>query len=283
MGIRIRKIGFFILLSSAFSACDKFEMRGFFLSYESADERFGQSMEWNSARPFREITVPVDSYTLFAAADIHVGGTHNLDILLDDAIGADVTAVIMVGDLTSGHAEDFLTFQQHLPDQDTLVTFQIPGNHDYYFDGWKQFYAIFGSATYLFTVRTPEATDLFICLDTGSGTLGSDQLEWLKHVLETERPNHRRCVVFTHNNLFRIRHTASTNPVVEELYVLADLCVRHEIDMVVTGHDHVKNEVALGNTRHITMDALLDDYKDAGYFRMWVEQGVIGYEFVELR
>lgn len=99
-----------------------------------------------------------------------------------------------------------------------------------YFHGWKQFYSLFGSSTYLFIVKTPQSTDVFICLDSGSGTLGSNQLDWLKDILETERPNYRRCVLFTHVNLFRIRHTISANLPVEELYVLMELCVKHQID-----------------------------------------------------
>ena len=157
------------------------------------------------------------------------------------------------------------------------------GNHDLYFDGWKQFYTHFGSTTYLFTVETPEASDLFICLDTGSGTLGSNQLEWLKNMLQEERPNYRKCVIFTHNNLFRIRHTTSTNPFVEEVRVLSELCLKHEIDMVITGHDHERNAVKFGNTTHITMDALQDISENAGYFTLFINQGEIDFEFVELK
>ena len=52
--------------------------------------------------------------------------------------------------------------------------------------------------------------------------------------------------------------------------------------MVVTGHDHLKNDVILGNTTHITMDALEDDFEDAGYLNLSIKQGKIEYEFVNL-
>ncbi|MDZ7739739.1 MAG: metallophosphoesterase [Bacteroidales bacterium] len=283
MAIRLKKSVFIIILLLAFSSCEKFEMRGFFLSYESANIRFEQSMEWNKDHPFMEIDIEAEEYTIFAMSDSHSGGTVNLNFFLDEAVAEGAVAALMAGDLTTGHAEDYRVFKDHLPDPDSLLCFPVVGNHDLYFDGWKQFYSLLGSSTYLFTVSTPQAADLFICLDTGGGTLGSDQLAWLKDVLQTRRSSYRHCIIFTHNNLFRIRHTASTNPPVEELRVLTDLCVRHNINMVLSGHDHKKNEAALGNTVHITMDALQDGYKDAGYLVLDIGPDRVAHEFVQLQ
>jgi predicted phosphodiesterase len=277
-----KKIICWLLLFFSFSACEKFEMRGFILSYETANQRFEQSMDWNYEHPFKEITIPVEDYTIYAMSDCHAGGTKNLDFFLNEAKRMNAVAAVMAGDLTRGHAKDYYTFQQHLPSQDSLISFQMVGNHDLFFDGWKQFYSLFGSTSYIFTVKTPQASDLYICLDTGGGTLGSNQLDWLKDILETDRPNYRHCILFTHNNLFRIRHTDSANPFVEELQVLIELCIKHQIDMVVAGHDHLKNVVKLGNTTHITLDALEDDFKQAGYLILSVKQGKIEYEFINL-
>lgn len=52
-------------------------------------------------------------------------------------------------------------------------------------------------------VNTSEASDLFICLDSGSGTLGEKQLAWLREILEKKRANSQNCFVVTHNNFFR--------------------------------------------------------------------------------
>jgi hypothetical protein len=279
---RLIKIGMLLFLMAILNACDKFEMRGFVVSYESVDERFDQSMDWNNTHPYREIILPTDNYHFFVMGDSHLGGTENFDFFINEAQKTNAAATIMNGDLTNGHNEDFERFFQHLPRQDSLVSFQITGNHDLYFHGWKQFYSLFGSSTYLFTVKSPNASDLFICLDSGSGTLGNKQIEWLKDILEKERPNHRRCVMFTHNNLFRARHTFSTNPQVEELYVLMDWCVKYNIDMVVGAHDHVRNVVHLGNTTYLTMDALLDNYDHAGFLKLFFNQGEIEFEFMNL-
>ena len=271
-----------LLTVFALVSCDKFEMRGFVLSYESADERFIQSMDWNATHPYREIMVADDDYTLFVMGDSHVGGTDNLDVYFENAISENAAAAVMVGDMTSGHAEDFDTFYQHMPGTDDLFTFPIAGNHDLYFHGWKKYRELFGTSTYLFSVITPTAKDLYICLDSGGGTLGKLQLNWLRDVLKEERAEYRKCVIFTHVNLFRIRQTTSTNPNIEELQVLTDLTVRYDVNMMVTAHDHKRNVVELGPTVHITMDALLDDYEYASYLKLNVNDGDLNYEFVEL-
>lgn len=276
----IKKISLMLLSTVLFISCERAEIRGFFTSYDSVNERFKQSQEWNNGHPLPDLTVPTDDYVIFAMGDSHVGTTENLDRFLSDAKRDHAIAAVMVGDLTTGHAEDFETFYRHLPLQDTLVTFQMVGNHDLYFDGWKQFFTYFGSSSYFFTVKTPSASDLFICLDSGGGTLGSSQMDWLKEVLEIERPGCRRCIIFTHLNLFRLRHTLSANPFVEELRVLTELFVGHSVDMVISGHDHLKNSIAFGNTTIITMDALIDGFRDAGYLILEVKDGFPDYKFI---
>lgn len=277
----LKKIIILLVGSLIFSACDKFEMRGFLFSYESVDQRFEQSMEWNSGNPYKAINISEKEYNIAVMADSHVGNTKNLDLFLDETINMNAIAAVMAGDLTNGHEQDYKTFNEHLTNHTNLLTFPIAGNHDLYFDGWKNFYSLFGSTTYMFTVNTPTASDLFICTDTAGGTLGKDQLEWLTGILETERHKHRYCIIFTHNNLFRIRHTTSTNPFVEELRVLMELSIKYQIDMVIAGHDHARNVVQFGNTTHITLDALTDSYKDPGYLKLTIKDE-IEYEFVNL-
>jgi predicted phosphodiesterase len=279
---RFKQIASIVFVSLVFLSCDQFEMRGFVDAYESADERFNQSMEWNSNHPFQEITVSKDDYSFFVMGDSHIGSTKNLDFFLQEAVKSKAEAVVMVGDITMGYAEDFETLKQHLPAKDVIPSFLIIGNHDLYFDGWKTYFSLFGSTTYYFSVKTPQSTDLFICLDSGSGTFGSKQLDWLKEVLESKRPLYRRCVLFSHVNLFRIRHTFSGNPFVEELRVLLELCAKNKIDMVVSGHDHKGNVVTFGNTTFVTMDLLQDDFENSGYFKLFVKNGKIEYEFVNI-
>ena len=264
------------------SACDKADLTGMFVTTESVDDRFEQSVAWNEAHSAIELVASTDDYSLYAMGDSHIGNPRNLDTLLQRAKENDIKAVVMVGDITTGKADQYEVLDKHIPSQDSIRTFFVAGNHDVYFGGWKEFYRRFGSSTYYFTVKTPSANDLYICLDTGSGTLGSKQLAWFKNVLETNRKEYRRCVVFTHNNLYRVRHTGSTNPVAEEIATLSELFLIHDVDMVITGHDHEGNVRVFGKTTHITMDALLVEYKGAGYFYFNVKNGEISFRFEKI-
>ena len=239
-------------------------------------------MEWNRTHPFREITVPDDDYTLMCMADSHLGGTVNLDTFVNRSRALNASAMVMAGDMVSGHEEDYELFQQHMPPQDSLPWFVIAGNHELYFDGWEQFYSRFGSSTYLFTVRTGEVSDLFICLDSGGGTHGKEQLDWLEDILKDLRPRYRYCIVFSHVNMFRPRHTGSTNPLVEELHVLLELFTVNRVDMVINGHDHKKNAQVFGSTTYIILDALMDGLSYAGYLQLYLSNDGIDYRFVNL-
>jgi predicted phosphodiesterase len=271
-------ICFFGLLS-----CEKGDLRGIFVSYESVNDRFEQSMTWNRLHSYKKITLSTNDYEIFSMGDCQIGGVENLNLFFKEAVKSNATAIVMDGDLTSGRENDYIAFQDNLINAGSVDVFPIAGNHDLYFNGWKEYYSRFGSSTYYFTVKTPNAEDLFICLDSASGTLGSEQIDWLKKLLENERPDYRHCVVFTHNNFFRSWHKPSTNPLVEELYILMELFLIHKVDMIITGHDHSKSVERLGNTLYIVMDALLDGFKDAGYLKIIIKgNNEISYEFVNL-
>jgi predicted phosphodiesterase len=265
------------------SACEQGDLRGIFVSYESVNDRFKQSMTWNRLHSFKKILLSTNDYEIFAMGDCQVGGVENLNVFLKDAVNSDAKAIVMAGDLTSGRSNDYAVFQDNLINAGSVEVFPIAGNHDLFFNGWNDYYSRFGSSTYYFTVRTPDAEDLFICIDSASGTLGSEQFNWLKNLLENERPNYRHCLVFTHNNFFRSWHKPSTNPLVEELYVLMELFLIHKVDMVITGHDHSKSTEKLGNTFYVVMDALLDGFKDAGYLRILIRsKDDIAFRFINL-
>lgn len=265
------KYGIPILLSGSlfFSSCLKeADFSGLIRSTDPIEKRFAASMEWNAQHPFRNVVVDNDAYTLLITGDVHVGSTstvNNYLRFLERGEGEDISSLVFVGDISTGREADQQTFKEHLPDATDKPSFVLIGNHELYFDGWKYFYHLFGSSTYYFTVQTPANRDLFLCLDSGSGTLGKSQLKWLKNTLETKRNLYDRCVVFTHNNFFRDHHTASTSPLVEELVVLMDLFEKYKVNMVITAHDHKRMIDQFGSVTYLTLDALRDDAKNATY------------------
>ena len=270
------KLTLLFLLCIILPGCTKEEAPG------SANERLQQSIQWNQTNPYQHIVVPTENYSVFSVGDIHAGGTTNMDLMIRKAKNEKAAALVMDGDLTTGHSADYAEFEKHLPDKDSLNYFLIAGNHDLYFDGWAEYYKRFGSSTYLFTVNTPTASDLYICLESGGFTLGRDQFDWLKKILEEVRPGYRRCIIFTHVNFFRTRHTFSTNPYSEEVASLTALFYKHNVDMVVTAHDHEHSLETFGYTTYIIMDALLDGFERAGYLDITVSGGKVGFRFEKL-
>nr|MDA3853710.1 metallophosphoesterase [Bacteroidales bacterium] len=111
--------------------------------------------------------------------------------------------------------------------------------------------------------------------DTGGGTLGELQLQWLKELLNTEREKFRNCIVITHNNIIKSRFTISTLPMQEEVKVLLDLFLKHKVDYCITGHDHKYDAFTFGNTHYVVTDALLDGYKNAAYLKLNIKDGTI--------
>lgn len=259
-----------------------YDLIGLIYSTDGANARFEHSDEWNKAHPFKNLVVNGDEYQILVAADSHVGGVSNLEVFLTESKKAENSAFVLVGDITSGKKKDYLTLKNELPGYTEVPNFLMVGNHDLYFDGWKTYFDYFGSSTYCYTIQTNAATDLFICLDSGNGTLGNKQLAWLESVLAAGRSNYRNCIVFSHVNFFLNRHTTSANPLVNELYVLMDLFQKYKVDFVISGHDHERSFNEFGYTTYITLDALLDGLPNASFMKLYYRNGKLGYTFQEI-
>lgn len=268
------------LLISGISCSKELDFRGFFIEGVNIDERFGQSMSFNSLQDEPEIMVNESAYTFLAAGDLHVGTTQNFDLLLQRADTAECSFFVLAGDLTTGNEDDYMVFNDHLSTNAAVPYFLTAGNHDLYFDGWRHFYRLFGSSVYSFSVKTHYGADLFIILDTGSGTLGDKQLKWLTNILKKERQMYNHCIVVTHVNFFRARKTSSTNLLVEEVGYLINLFAETNVDMVIMGHDHNRAVEKYGSTVYVTMDALEDGHKTPSYLRVTCESNRLNYRFV---
>ncbi len=283
MAIKL-KILLLVLISFGFLSCNSnLDFNGFLYSPDRVDSRFEQSDAWNQTHPYKILTVNSENYQLLVAGDSHIGGLVNFDKLVNEARKPGNLAFVLVGDNITGKKEDYLRFKNELPDFNQIPYFLVVGNHDLYFDGWKTFYEYFGSSTYYFSVQTPTEKDIYICLDSGGGTLGGKQLSWLKNVLETIRPNYRNCVIFSHVNFFRDHHTGSTNPLETELEVLLPLFAKNRVNLVVMGHDHNRAIDKLGWTTYITMDALLDGFPTPSFVKLEVTETKLGYEFQDIK
>jgi len=257
------------------------DLSGFLYSTDPVNERVKLSLEWNKVNPDKDVAVNGTDYCLLIAGDSEVGGTTNLDTLIARAQSPGVAGFVLAGDLTSGDPKGYEILEHELDTNNHGTAFYILGNHDLFFNGWDKYYSYFGSSTYAFTVKTNDASDLYICLDSGNATIGRIQLAWLSDLLAKERKNHRFCIIISHVNFFREHHTFSANPLVDEIRVLLDLFYRNSIDMVITGHDHHRSEEFFGKTHFITLDAFIDGFKEASYLRLKIKNGGLTSNFEE--
>lgn len=260
-------------------SCEKVDFKGMIIPDESANERFLQSMTWNRNHKPREIFAATDNYTILSMGDSHVGDTGNFDNFINIAKCNNPAAVVMAGDLTNGLKEDYDKIVKHLPDKSSFPVFILAGNHDLNFDSWNLYYDTFGSSTYIFTVTTPVATDLYICLETAGATLGDKQLNWLTGILKNKRSECRHCIVYTHTNFFTFNHVSGSLMPVEEMESLMDLFRRYNVEMEITAHDHKQHSDIFGGTNYIIMPALVEGTENPGYFELTVAGNDLSYNF----
>ena len=289
----MKTIAKYSLLIAVFflSSCGKnIDYLGIFMTFnESPDERFAQSMEYNGEHGYDVVSGVPDNYKVYAMSDIHVDfSTNNLDRFVSDYLADTVAApfTLCLGDLinATGHFDLFEEHVKPVADAGKKI-YYCAGNHDLYFDQWKEFFQRFGSSTYWFEVHTAGGfKDLYIALESGSGTLGVDQRDWLEKVLKAKKnQGFRHIIAFTHTHFFKKDmsqgHTSNFN--LEETYDLMDLFDRYDLAMVLQGHSHSRDLTIFKEVVYLRIDALEDHYPDAYYTVLEIGNS-INYEFIKV-
>lgn len=270
----------FVGLLAVVAACRyDYDITGLVYTPVPVSERFEQSVKWSEAQPEREVYIEGSSYKVLVCSDSHLGPTLNLNRFIEIGREEGSAALVIAGDACTGKEEDYEVLVAELESADTIPLFLTPGNHDLYFGGWNSFYSNFGAATYTFSIHASDTSDLYIVLDTGGGTLGTLQMDWLKALLNEQRDNYRHVVVITHVNFIRNRFTLSTNPLNEELLVLFDLFAQHKVGIVIQGHDHIRYVEVFGHTTYLTLDALKDENRNASYLELGVNSDSLSFNF----
>jgi predicted phosphodiesterase len=275
----MKKIVTLCLLFITLNSCNEFDFKGFlFPTSDDVEKRFAQSVEWNKSQPAIVISMSADDYNFYDCSDIHVSKTTvNLERFVNISQNDRRTAfVIFNGDLIGERG----AFAKFISVVDTVKSnplrfFATIGNHDLFFEQWNDYKAYFRTSTYTFVVKTPNCEDLYIALDSGSGTLGKSQLKWFKEQFQT-RKNYRHCIIFTHTNFFMTDNSQITsgNLALEETYELMDLFSRNSIDLVVTGHDHFYGIDIFDNVTYLTASVMKDGAENAGYLIVSVSKKI---------
>ena len=162
--------------------------------------------------------------------------------------------------------------------------FSLLGNHDIYHRGWDKYSEQLGASVYWFDVQYATGGDLFIALDSASGTLGKQQMDWLRKFLAEERDKYRHCVILTHTNLFYTDNSqlGSSNMALEETAALTELFSRHRVTLCLQGHDHYREDLVLGGVRYTIIGTISDNAQRAEYLsiRLSDEGAEYSWEYI---
>ena len=265
----------FVML--AFSSCNRLDIAGMVINRSDTEERVADWLDWDSQNePFVINNVP-DNYFFYSCSDSHINDDNSRLARYVTKERNDLQAAfsIIAGDLTneSGErpyilADSAIMFNPafHLKND---PCFPIIGNHDVYYDCTEYYKKYFHTSTYTVTVITHSGyQDLYIFLDSGNGTHGRRQLDWLEEQL-SHRTDYRYCFVISHNWLFRTTYNYTTTPAAnlpeEEQYAFMDLMSHNAVDMVIMGHFHYRDTKTFGGVKYVMTDNLNESKEEPSY------------------
>jgi 3',5'-cyclic AMP phosphodiesterase CpdA len=273
-----------LALSAASCSVDIF---GFFGSNDF-DERFEDRNTFRLlAEEDRALSLPADEeYSFVVLTDTHIedGNDQGLGRLIDvidrDGAGTDDKFVVITGDITqNGRRKDlecFINFVKELKESKGIPCYPVLGNHDIYFNNWRNWRDLIGSSCY--RVGAPESGTTLFILDSANASFGFRQLDWLERELGKTSGH---VFLFTHANFF-IRDLGFADRqqftgVRERARVISLLAGKAEA--VFSGHLHKRVERESGGVKYIT----IEDFKDnKTWCRVYVAKTGVRYEFKTL-
>ena len=269
---------FSVILSISLFGCSTLDIKGVFVpTGEGVEKRFEQSREMNEGlKAYTFYAEP--GYFFYVAADPHVNETYRHLGMFNDDLKNDKEALfgVVLGDCTDirDNLPRYFEALEFIPSKHSFnqKIFHILGNHDVFFNGWTDFKEMAGASVYWFEVVTPEGKDLYISLDTATGTLGRKQNDWFRSFLSNVRKDYRHCVVLTHTNFFYTDTTqdSSGNMPLEECFSLIDFLGKHNVSIVLQGHDHYRNDITYNDVRYTVLGAISDLMEAPEYLKIKV-------------
>lgn len=234
----------------------------------NANERFGSS----NGEMIRTITSPTSDYKVYVGTDMHIDSyastTHTDTFLKAFANDSGAPMALILGDLVNGKysLETASDRVREMSEPKTGSIFMALGNHDIYFNLWDDWANEWGAASYTLQVNTPGGNDLYICLDTASGYLGTKQMAWFKDILEkTKGKGFRHLIVFTHTHMFKKDGSQghTSNFPMEETLELTSLFRKYGVELFLSGHNHCRDISYFNGVKYVIVDALEEHYPDS--------------------
>ena len=288
--IFILTLGSLFLIQGCANDDSTLDMAGMFSSNgPTIKTRFAESMDYNTTRGEIHLDMSADNYTVYACTDSHITRkTHrNLDYFMSQYRAASMPK-------TAIHLGDLIDAQKNFPCADSILhfagqtisdtIFTTPGNHDIYFRQWDIYRQYFKSSVYWFDTRNgAKKLDLFICLDSAEGELGTDQINWLRDLLKNKSgEGYRHIIVFTHTHLWKLDGSQghTSNYALEATYELCSLLSQYGVEFVWCGHQHARQSVIFKDVNYLVLNATKDDEQGQSY--MTAEMGAsIVYHYID--
>jgi 3',5'-cyclic AMP phosphodiesterase CpdA len=268
-------------------SCNQLDIKGMIMpTSEGVERRFEQSMQMNKDLRAESVSAQ-ESYTFYVATDPHINETHTCLSIFNDALRNDDGASfgVILGDCTDKRDNihrylEALSYEADRHSCDHRI-YHVLGNHDLFFNGWREFKENVGAAAYWFEVTFPEGKDLYISLDTATGTLGRKQTRWLKSFLTENRSGYRHCIILTHTNFFYTDNSQITsgNMTLEESYALIDFFGEQKVSLVLQGHDHYREDLTYDGVRYTVLGAIKDEVEAPEYLKVNIGQDNIELEW----
>lgn len=241
------------------------------------NSRFEQSMRITQGKAVAQIEA-ADDYMFYVCTDTHIDETSiNLgafnSILRNDN---DATFGVMLGDAIDRRDNlprylEAIKFNPEIHKFDYTI-FNVIGNHDVYFNGWEDYKSLIGPSVYWFSVKTPSYSDLYITLDSATGTLGKKQFDWLKSFLAANRNQYRHCIVFTHVNILYsdLSQLVTSNLPMDETFALLEVFSKYRVELVLQGHDHYRDDQMFNGVRYTVVGTIEDSVDNPEYITVFV-------------
>ncbi len=301
--ITMKKQHLIILAAAAMvlvTGCNRLDIAGMVVNRSDTEARVGDWLDYNAQNGMPVIENVPDEYRVYSTSDSHYSERDSIVPQGEkDRLYRYITAerndpkaifAIHAGDLANESGEAGFRMSQaalqYNPETQAKndPCFPVIGNHDVYYDCADFFKQYFHTSTYTVTVKTVGGfKDLYIFLDSGNGTHGKRQLEWLEETL-SHRADYRHCIVISHNWLFRTSYNYTTTPAAnlpqDEQYAFMDMMSQNNVELVLMGHFHMREQRQFGGVHYVMTDNL-NDGGTPSYLVVTVGEKV-RYEYEEL-
>ena len=282
------------------SGCNRLDIAGMVVNRSDTEARVSDWLEYNAQNRERVIENAPDEYRIYSTSDSHYSERDSIEPQgAKDRLYKYITAerndpkaifAIHAGDLANESGEAGFRMSQAALQYNAETQakndpcFLVIGNHDVYYDCADFFKQYFHTSTYTVTVKTVGGfQDLYIFLDSGNGTHGKLQLEWLEEKF-SHRADYRHCIVISHNWLFRTSYNYTTTPAAnlpqDEQYAFMDMMSQNNVELVLMGHFHMREQRQFGGVQYLMTDNL-NDGGTPSYLVLTVGEKV-RYEYEEL-